>query len=155
MDVLKSQYDMIKRTRESLFRMCENMSPTAYIKPVEALGGDSIRNLHVHVTDCYRVWLGVRGLGRSMPKIKPESIQNVQQMRKLFEATDLLVNEFLQNFRSNWNPDIQSSWMSETAELSELWLFTHCITHEFHHRGQIAKIARLLGYIPPKMNLAK
>ncbi|MDR6725989.1 putative damage-inducible protein DinB [Paenibacillus amylolyticus] len=155
MDVLTSQYEMIKRTRESLFRMCESMSPTAYVQPVEALGGDSIRNLHVHVTDCYRVWLGVRGLGKSMPKIKPESIRDVQQMRELFGATDSLVAEFLQDFSSNWNPDIQTSWMSETTESTELWLFTHCTTHEFHHRGQITKIARLLGYIPPKMNLSK
>ncbi|WP_445669381.1 DinB family protein [Paenibacillus sp. FSL R7-0204] len=28
-------------------------------------------------------------------------------------------------------------------------------THEFHHRGQIVKMGRQLGYIPPKMNLAK
>jgi len=155
MDVLKSQYEMIKRTRESLFQMCETMPPTAYTQPVEALGEESIRNLHVHVTDCYRVWLGVRGLGRSMPKIKPESIRDVQQMRELFEVIDSLVNNFLQDFRNNWNPDIQAGWMSESAESTELWLFTHCTTHEFHHRGQISKIARLLRYIPPKMNLSK
>lgn len=155
MNTLTIQYEMIKRTRESLFRMCESMSPAAYLQTVEALGGESIRNLHVHVSDCYRVWLGVRGLGRTIPKLKPESIRDVQQMRALFEKTDLLVDEFLHDFRDNWNVDNQTSWMSETAELSELWLFTHCTTHEFHHRGQITKIARMLGTIPPKMNLSK
>ncbi|WP_353056772.1 DinB family protein [Paenibacillus polysaccharolyticus] len=69
--------------------------------------------------------------------------------------TDLLVDEFLLHFRTNWNADNQVSWMSETDELSELWLLTHCITHEFHLRGQITKIARMLGTIPPKMNLSK
>ncbi|PYE47624.1 hypothetical protein DFQ00_11273 [Paenibacillus barcinonensis] len=54
MDILTSQYEMIKRTRESLFRMCETMPSAAYLHTVEALGGESIRNLHVHVADCYR-----------------------------------------------------------------------------------------------------
>lgn len=98
--------------------MCETMSPASYLQTLEALGGESICNPHVHVTDCYRVWLGVRGLGRTIPKLKPESIIDVQEMRALFAATDLLVHEFL-------------------------------------HRGQITKIARLLGTIPPKMNLSK
>lgn len=155
MDVLRSQYGMIKRTRESLFKFCEKMSPEDYAKEVEALGGTSIRNLHVHVADCYRVWLGTRTLGKSISKIKPESITNVLQMRELFKGTDALVDEFLNEFRNQWDPTIQAGWQSESVELTELWLFTHCITHEFHHRGQIVKLGRQLGYIPNKMNLSK
>ncbi|MFE0557970.1 DinB family protein [Paenibacillus sp. NPDC058910] len=155
MDVFKSQYDLIKRTRESLFRYCETMSPTDYVKEVEALGGVSIRSLHVHVTDCYRVWLGSRGLGKSLPKLKPESVDNVQKMREVFKKTDDLVYEFLNEFKNKWDPAVEASWQSGSVELTELWLFTHTITHEFHHRGQIVKIGRQLGYIPPKMNLAK
>lgn len=56
MNILRSQYGMIKRTRESLFRYCDTMSPMDYGKEVEALGGTSIRSLHVHIADCYRVW---------------------------------------------------------------------------------------------------
>ncbi|AWP25644.1 hypothetical protein PVOR_30573 [Paenibacillus vortex V453] len=155
MDVFKSQYDLIKRTRESLFRYCETMSPTDYVKEVEALGGVSIRSLHVHVADCYRVWLGNRGLGKSLSRLKPESVDNVQGMREVFKKTDALVYEFLNEFKNQWDPTVQASWQSDSVELTELWLFTHAITHEFHHRGQIVKIGRQLGYIPPKMNLAK
>ncbi|MFE9277577.1 DinB family protein [Paenibacillus glucanolyticus] len=155
MDVFKSQYDLIKRTRESLFRYCETMSPTDYVKEVEALGGVSIRSLHIHVADCYRVWLGSRGLGKSLPRLKPESVDNVQGMREIFKKTDALVYEFLNEFKNQWDPTVQASWQSDSVELTELWLFTHAITHEFHHRGQIVKIGRQLGYIPPKMNLAK
>ena len=94
MNILTSQYEMIKRTRESLFQMCETMSAESYLQTADVLGGESIRNLHVHVSDCYRIWLGVRGLGRSIPKLKPESIRDVQEMRALFAETDLLVDEF-------------------------------------------------------------
>jgi uncharacterized damage-inducible protein DinB len=155
MDVFKSQYEMIQRTRESLFRFCETLSPTDYVKEIETLGGVSIRSLHAHVADCYRVWLGNRALGKSLPKITPESVDNVQNMREIFKNTDELVYEFLNDFKMKWDPSIPASWQSESVELTELWLFSHTITHEFHHRGQIVKMGRQLGYIPPKMNLAK
>lgn len=64
MDVFKGQYEMIQRTRESLFRYCESMSPTDYVKEIESFGGVSIRSLHAHVADCYRIWLGIRALGK-------------------------------------------------------------------------------------------
>jgi len=155
MDVLKSQYEMIQRTRESLFRYCEMMSPADYVKEIETLGGASIRSLHVHVADCYRVWLGNRALGKSLPKVSPRSVDNVQNMRDMFKNTDELVYEFLNDFKIKWDPAPPTSWQSDSVELTELWLFSHTITHEFHHRGQIVKMGRQLGYIPPKMNLAK
>jgi len=36
-------------------------------------------------------------------------------------------------------PKVQASWHSDSVEITELWLFTHTITHEFHHQGQIVK----------------
>ncbi|MGG3283578.1 DinB family protein [Paenibacillus solani] len=155
MDVFESQYELVQRTRESLFGYCETLSPTDYVKEVETLGGVSIRSLHAHVADCYRVWLGSRALGQSLPKIKSEFVNNVQEMREVFKKTDALVYEFLNEFKNTWDPSIPASWQSSSVELTELWLFTHTITHEFHHRGQIVKIGRQLGYIPPKMNLVK
>src|SRR5690554_652102 len=151
----KSQYELIQHTRESLFRFCETMSHTDYIKEVEAFGGVSIRSLHVHVADCYQVWLGNRALGKSLPRVKPQSVDNVQKMREVFKKTDALVYEFLNEFKNKWDPTIQACWQSDSSELTQLWLFTHTITHEFHHRGQIVKLGRQLGYIPPKMNLTK
>ncbi|WP_238651874.1 DinB family protein [Paenibacillus piscarius] len=155
MDVFKGQYEMIQRTRESLFRYCESMSPADYVKEIESFGGASIRSLHAHVADCYRIWLGIRALGKSLPTINPESVDNVEKMRQVFKNTDELVYEFLNDFKNKWDPTKPASWHCDSAELTELWLFTHTITHEFHHRGQIVKMGRQLGYIPPKMNLAK
>lgn len=150
MDVFVSQYDWIQRTRELLFRYCETLSPTDYVKELENFGGDSIRNLHAHVADCYRVWLGNRALGKPLPGIKPESVTNVQEMRNIFLETDMLVREFLDAFQDKWNPAYQRG---ENAEYTPLWLFTHTVTHEFHHKGQIVKIGRQLGYIPPDTDL--
>lgn len=154
MDLFVRQYDWIQRTRETLFHYCETLSPTDYVKDLETFGGDSIRSLHAHVADCYRVWLGSRALGKSLPKIKPESVNNVQEMREIFRRTDDLVHEFLNEFKGKWDHTIQVSFQSGgSGEFTALWLFTHTITHEFHHKGQIVKIGRQLGYIPPDTDL--
>lgn len=154
MDVFITQYDWIQRSREALLGYCETLSPADYVKELEIFGGDSIRNLHVHVANCYRIWLGKRALGKSFPEIKPESVNEIQQMREVFRETDELVNEFLNEFKGKWNHTIQITLKSgSTMEPTALWLFTHTITHEFHHKGQIVKIGRQLGYIPPDTDL--
>lgn len=154
MDIFVSQYEWIRRTRESLFRYCETVSPSDYVKELETFGGDSIRRLQAHVADCYRVWLGSRALGKSLPKIIPDSINSVQEMREVFRKTDDLVHEFLNEFKGKWDNTVQVSFEEGgSAKISSLWLFTHTITHEFHHKGQIVKIGRQLGYIPPDTDL--
>ena len=154
MDVFITQYDWIKRTRESLFRYCETLPPSDYVKELDNLGGDSIRNLHAHVADCYRVWLGSRALGQSLQEITPETVNNVKEMREVFRNTDSKVDEFLNKFKGKWNHTIHVSFNSGgSAEITALWLFTHTITHEFHHKGQIVKIGRQLGYVPPDTDL--
>ncbi|MGG4491419.1 DinB family protein [Metabacillus idriensis] len=154
MDVFAVQYDWIQRTRESLFAYCETLSLSDYGKELETFGGDSIRSLHAHAADCYRVWLGDRALGKSLPKIKPESINSVQEMREIFKETDGLVHEFLTEFKGKWDQTVQVSFAGgDSIKITSLWLFTHTITHEFHHKGQIVKIGRQLGYIPPDTDL--
>ena len=152
MDVFKTQYDWIQRTRESLFDYCETLSPADYVKELENFGGDSVQSLHVHVANCYRVWLGNRALGKSLSKIEIESVNNVEKMRAIFRGTDDLVYEFLNKFNGKWD---EINKVDGRGEFTALWLFTHTITHEFHHKGQIVKIGRQLGYIPPDTDLVE
>ncbi|MFC4619684.1 DinB family protein [Camelliibacillus cellulosilyticus] len=154
MDVFVTQYDWIRRTRETLFRYCETLAPEDYVQELEAFGGDSIRSLHAHVAGCYQIWLGSRALGKSLPKIKPEAVNSVQEMRKVFEKTDAIVQEFLNEFEDKWDQTVKVTFENgDSVPITALWLFTHTITHEFHHKGQIVKIGRQLGYIPPDTDL--
>ncbi|WP_221563241.1 DinB family protein [Alkalihalobacillus sp. TS-13] len=154
MEVFVTQYDWIQRTRETLFSYCETLSPADYGKELEIFGGDSICSLHAHVADCYRGWLGRRALGKSLPRLNAASVNNVEEMREVFRETDTLVHEFLNEFRGKWDQTIQVSFENgRKAEFTTLWLFTHTITHEFHHKGQIVKMGRHLGYIPPDTDL--
>ncbi|WP_223702229.1 DinB family protein [Sutcliffiella deserti] len=154
MDLLASQYDWIKRTREILFCYCEDMSHTDYVKGLANFSGDSIRDMHAHIAGCYQFWLGSHGLGKSIVKIDPETVNSVQEMRELFKSTDEIVDEFLSKYKDNWEHTIPFTFKSgETSEFSTLWLFTHTTTHEFHHKGQMVKMGRQLGYTPPDTDL--
>ncbi|MEQ2529438.1 DinB family protein [Bacillaceae bacterium CLA-AA-H227] len=154
MELFATQYTWIQKSRELLFRYCETMSPEDYVKEHDSFGGDSILSLHAHVADCYRVWLGTRALGKSLTAIRPDSINNVQEMRKVYSQTDELVYEFLREFNGKWEQSVPVTFENGSrVEFTALWLFTHTITHEFHHKGQIVKIGRQLGYIPPDTDL--
>ena len=98
--------------------------------------------------------MGNHALGKSLPEIKPESVNNVEEMREVFKRRDAMVYEFLDEFKSHWDHTIQVSFKNgDSAQFTILWLFTHTITHEFHHKGQIVKLGRQFGYIPPDTDL--
>jgi uncharacterized damage-inducible protein DinB len=151
----QEQYEWVRKTRESLFSYCETLDPTDYIQPLEGFGGGSIRDLHGHVAECYGFWLGKfsieesEGLGNyQLPKI-------VSEMRDLFQRADACVAEFFRAIEDKWETPIAGRvrWQAEPFVVTPLWLYTHAMTHEFHHKGQIVSMSRALGYVPVDTDL--
>ena len=56
---------------------------------------------------------------------------------------------FLRHFREAYDPPVTGRLRWQTVTATPAALFTHVITHEFHHKGQIASMSRHLGYLPP------
>ncbi|MBM7552104.1 putative damage-inducible protein DinB [Thalassobacillus pellis] len=155
MHLLKEQYKLIKDTRESLFQFCDQIQAQDYVKEIEGFGWGSIRNLHVHVAECYHSWLGKFGLKESAQMVDLNKVGNAKEMRKLFKEVDELVFRFLDTYEGRFDQKISGkvSWQEEEEQLTPLWLFTHTMTHEFHHKGQIVSRARQLGYTPTDTDL--
>jgi hypothetical protein len=66
------QYQWIRRTREVLFRYCDSIpSDIDCVRQMDGFGCLSIRDSHVHVADCYRIWLRVFGLGLEISGYDP------------------------------------------------------------------------------------
>ncbi|ANE45524.1 damage-inducible protein DinB [Paenibacillus swuensis] len=157
-NVLRQQYEYLRLTREVLFAFLEEipLEKLQYSEP--GSGRDSIITLHVHVADCYRNWLERFGLKRTVVYATDEEIQqyDVNQVRACFKAVDELVLKFIEEFEDRWQETIENQvrWQKEPFRTTPLWLLTHTETHEFHHKGQIASMARQLGYIPPDTDLA-
>lgn len=153
MSQFRNQYEWVRRTREALFAYCEEFSTADYIQQDEIATGVSIRDLHFHVADCYETWLGRRALKKQIREVNPEQITSAKEMRHVFQDVNELVDEFIDTFEHDWEQPIQVQWNNQILTPTPLWLFTHTVTHEFHHKGQIVKIGRQLGYIPPDTDL--
>ena len=150
MRLLFQQYDLIREAREPLFRYCSTIAPEHFIQNLEAFGGRSMRYLFVHVSNTYRFWLGHFTQMDKTEFVKASSITSVQEVRLLFEEINILTNEFLKHVHSSIDQPIINKIpkREQPLTLTPLQLYTHVVTHEYHHKGQLLSMSRQLGYIP-------
>jgi uncharacterized damage-inducible protein DinB len=155
MNGYRDQYEWVRKTRELLFSYCETLDRADYIQQIEGFGGGSIRDLHVHVAECYGFWLGQFCIEESGGLGKFEQPQTVSDIRHIFKKVDTCVDEFFRNFEEKWETPISGRvrWQAELFVVTPLWLYTHAMTHEFHHKGQIVSMSRTLGYVPVDTDL--
>jgi len=160
LDVLKQQYSFIKSTRGILFGFLEQLPLHVLHTDVPGFGSGSIIKTHIHVTDCYRYWLGSFALAQKRADFSfatdcEMEHGDLQQVRDRFAVADKVVDRFLDTFNSRWLENISNEvkWQEDPWSTTPLWLLTHTETHEFHHKGQIVSMTRHLGYNPPNTDL--
>jgi uncharacterized damage-inducible protein DinB len=77
-----------------------------------------------------------------------ESVADILQTIAHFESVDALMAEFCGRFENRSLEPVAASLGEKNFMSTPLELFTHVITHEFHHKGQILSLSRHLGYVP-------
>jgi uncharacterized damage-inducible protein DinB len=139
---LKMFYDLAKRTRTKVLDWLETLPPEIFTLEHEAFAFGSLRNIYVHVADCYLGWVGEVGL-----KLEPIEItvNNVSELRAIFDKVDDALAKALETFDDPDKPFTSPSGQT----LTQRWLILHTITHEFHHKGQALALARVLGHPHP------
>lgn len=158
MNILYHQYELVKSSREVVLAYCEAMNPEHYTTQVDNFGkGGTIRHLQMHIANTYIYWLDYFGMNNKPVYYFPDDIPSVQAMRQAFETVDSKVSAFIEHFANRpfelvtnmmTNPAMESTYEAVT-------LFTHTITHETHHKGQIMSMGRILGYTPPDADLIR
>jgi uncharacterized damage-inducible protein DinB len=150
MDVLLRQYELVKERRETLFQYCETISQEHFVFDHQSFGGRSIQYLLVHVANTYTFWLGHFPRITTTPFSKPEEDRELRQIQMLFASVNAMTEKFLNQFDPVLGQPITNRISSRDMEvaMSPLRLFTHVITHEYHHKGQILSMGRQLGYTP-------
>ncbi len=104
--------------------------------------------LLVHICDTYLFWIADRAL-KDTRKFPPyETYVDLQQCITYFEEVDRVMESFLNAFATNYLQEIPIVRKEVIMPISPLQLFTHVITHEFHHKGQAMSLSRELGYTP-------
>jgi uncharacterized damage-inducible protein DinB len=146
---LLHQYQLVLSARGALLNYCETISKEHLARPVPSFNNDSMGSQMRHVANTYLGWL----LNFLQPEQRPyftgADHKDLPAIRAMFEQVNLVVNDFLQQYKDGINvPLTLPREDGTTSSLTPLELFTHVTTHEFHHKGQIVNMSRQLGYIP-------
>jgi uncharacterized damage-inducible protein DinB len=153
---LQKQYEFVRSSREAVLNFIETEVGEDLHTPVPAFDGQVIRYFLVHNADCYLNWLAYFALKQPKKTIHNEDFKTVEMIRGLYGKVDEIVGLFLENFESDLNRLVSGIHNRVgTVSVTPLQLFTHVTTHEFHHKGQMMTMCRLLGHTPPDTDVIR
>jgi uncharacterized damage-inducible protein DinB len=155
-NLLKEQYGLVKDSRDVVFNFCESFKPSDYIKEVPGFGRGSICKTQLHIANTYTFWIANSVMKKSAAYL-PYEPNDLAVVRNHFESVNSFMDEFINDFHSDLSGtisiDIPGSKEKTSASLYQV--FTHVITHEFHHKGQMMSMGRILGYTPPDADIIR
>lgn len=145
---LNFQYKLVKSSRQVLLDYCGTISKKDFVIENSSFGRGSIRNLLVHIGNTYEFWIGRHALNLEMDFTDFKTVEDARQAKNFFLTVDSLIDKFIDVYSSTFLEELAFEINNQTVSASPLKLFTHVVTHEFHHKGQILSLSRHLGYIP-------
>ena len=154
--LLHSQYELIKGSREVVLNVLEANGDEVINTPVPAFEGKTIGWLLVHIANTYTHWLSNFARKQDIAFADDAGFTSIINIRALYYLVDEEVVIFLTHFSDLLEQPIHGT-ISRNREVSAspMQLFTHVITHEFHHKGQLMSMFRLLGHIPPDTDVIR
>lgn len=143
------QYQWVRESRQVLFDYCKRIAPKDFVDSNSAFGrGGSMRNLLVHIANTYEFWIADQVLKKNVVFTQYDAKGSIGEVISLFDFVDGIMEEFIEALERSGMCQIDYEVGGKKASTDPLKLFTHVITHEFHHKGQILTLSRHLGYIP-------
>lgn len=147
-EYMEHQYQLVKHSRKKLFDYCSTFVTEDFVKPISFFGnGGSVRSLLVHVVNTYKAWIVCRGMALNTDFLKEEVVSSMKDIIPIYLDIDAHVDAFIKKSRQK-KLGVTFMRNGRLCTLSPFHLFSHVITHEFHHKGQILSISRCLGYQP-------
>lgn len=152
---LKDQYALIKNSREVVLNFVDTQVKEDWNIPVALCNHQTIRYLFEHCAGCYGSWLADFALQYAPEPIPNVELITIDTVRALYGGIDSLVEAFLNKYEFNLEvPIIGVHNACGEVSATPLALFTHVITHEFHHKGQLMLMCRILGHTPPETDVS-
>lgn len=142
---LAALYDWVRRTRAGVFRYLEGVPLEMALARDPAFRG-SMLGLMMHVADCYLYWIEQAGVGRGRDSVDAGEPAGLGEVRERFVLVDRAVAGVLA--RPVEQLDAPMEYFGE--RYTWRWLLLHPVTHEFHHKGQVAALGRILGHPVPE-----
>jgi uncharacterized damage-inducible protein DinB len=143
------QYDLVLQSRQVLFDYCRTIAKNDLRNENSSFGrGGSIRNLLVHTANTYQFWIMKNALEREVDFTPYDAKNTVDEIESLFGEINEAVHAFIKAYEKAMFKSISVTINGSSGFKTPFELFTHVITHEYHHKGQILSLSRHLGYIP-------
>ncbi|MCO4292716.1 DinB family protein [Solitalea sp. MAHUQ-68] len=154
MDIFHEQYELVKGSRGVVLNYCAQMSPEHLNNAVPNFGQGTIKATLLHISNTYVSWLSKFAFQQDESFLSSEEISGLDDIKKQFERANNAVSVFLAAFP---DPEIRITGLKNdvSLNLTVTELFTHVTTHEFHHKGQIMLMGRILGYTPPDADIIR
>ena len=149
MKILKEQYKLALSSRAVLLDYCSAIKPGDILKPLKEFSDSSIMSMLLHIANTYLFWLKRFAGKQEFEYFDQKNIKDITGVRKAFDESNKVVTSFLDSYPYH-TTRIKGEifWLKTEMTLSVLELFTHVMTHEFHHKGQIMTMSRMLGSTP-------
>ena len=145
----KEQYQLVRESRKVLLNYCETIRPSDFLMENSLFGrGGSIRNLLVHTANTYEFWIAKCALNKNIVFTSYEATETIGDVIDLFHLIDALMFEFIESFQNPGMRKVSYEINGIKNNADAFKIFSHVITHEFHHKGQVLSLSRHLGYIP-------
>ena len=149
-------YAWVVQTRAVLHAFLATVPWATLSRESPTLHHGSVRNLLAHTVSMYRWWLDCCVKGLEMPQVEGSQHASLATLQAEFAGVDRMVRKFLRDHEGSLDTlrRYPVPWDAKPFAATPRWLFTHAVTHEFHHKGQIVTIVRQLGYQPVETDLA-
>ena len=151
---LITQYGLVQKSRITMLNFIEDVVKNDLTTPVSACQNKDIGQLLIHNAECYLYWLLHMALEHTVEWPKDSDFKSIADVFKLYKKVDAAMERFLNKYKEHVNSFIDNSRMrADKLSASAAMIFTHVITHEFHHKGQIMSMCRQLGHLPPETDI--
>jgi uncharacterized damage-inducible protein DinB len=140
-------------SRKRLLEFLSTLSEADFVRPLPEAGMKSVRDLIVHTVDASGFWIN---LIRNRPHV-PMDPADFPTPRSIVPAADEIadrIHDALTGADREWfGRETTVSHGGESWQVVPMMAVMHMLTHEYHHKGQIVMLARMLGYRPPDTDL--
>jgi uncharacterized damage-inducible protein DinB len=154
--LLHTHYGLIKESREVVFLFLQEQVKDEINTPLETFNCKTISYLYLHIANTYIAWAGNFAMGDSTDYNAQEEPASLAHIQVIFNQVDEMMVRFSEQFAKNSLTPVKGyKWPDRYIETNAFKIFTHVITHEFHHKGQAMTMARLLGHVPPDTDIMR
>jgi uncharacterized damage-inducible protein DinB len=156
-NIFYEQYELVKSSRSVMIEYVERMKPFDFKKEIKHFGRGSICNTITHIARTYQFWVQGFTMRGNVTYFESEIIISPPQLHSMFDIVNTFMVEFIEHISSKPQHTVTGKipWNEKELTVTHLQLFSHVITHEFHHKGQIMSMGRQLAYIPPDADIIR